>query len=99
MSNFNLSGDQLLYLVVALTVALVVALVAFFVAFSRAPAELRQLVADGAYLQNLTVILVVLVAGGLTLAGKLSSELAATLLSGITGYVLGGVKRKDATGS
>jgi small-conductance mechanosensitive channel len=51
---------------------------------------------SGAFIQNLTVILVVFAVGLLALAGVLSGELTATLLSGIVGYVLGSSQTRHA---
>ena len=57
-----------------------------------------ELIAQGDALRMLTVIFIVSAAAGLVILDKLEGHAAATILSGVAGYVLGsGAKRPSAS--
>lgn len=87
------SGSQFLILMGIVCGMLIVGwLMAFFVVL-RNKEHVRDLLAGSSFLQNLTVIGVVITTGCLAIVGVLKGELAATLLSGVVGYVLGSQSR------
>jgi hypothetical protein len=86
-----IDGQQFVILSISLAGAILVGWLSFFYVAKHTRESLRELI-GGSFIQNLTVILVVAVAGCLALARVLSGEVTATLLSGIVGYVLGSVR-------
>jgi len=81
-----------LYLGLALIVGFCVCWTAMFVALKGKDNILKIIFDRGNMLRMMAVIFVVIAAGYLAVLEKLSAE-AATLFSGIAGYVLGGISR------
>ncbi len=93
MNNFMITGCQFLILMGVLCAMLILGWVMFFFVLIKNRENVRDLLTGSSFLQNLTVIGVVITTGLLALVGVLSGELAATLLSGVVGYVLGSSPR------
>lgn len=92
-----LDGVYFLYFVTTVCGMLALGWVWFFWVVKQNSEGVHQVLAGGAFLQNLTVIGIVVMVGVLSIGGVLTGELAATLLSGIVGYVLGTARSRSAS--
>jgi len=88
-----INGTQFLILIGVLCGMLILGWLMFFFVVLKNKENVRDLLTGSSFLQNLTVIGVVISTGLLAIVGVLKGELAATLLSGVVGYVLGSTAR------
>ena len=87
----TLSSDQFLYLMYACIAGLCIGWVSLFVSVRKQPEVLSKLFTQGYFLRMITVALIVVCVGVLVVVDKLNSE-ASTILAGIAGFVLGGMR-------
>ena len=90
----TLSEATILYIALTVSGVLILGWLIFFIAAMRTRENIKSLI-DGTFLQNLTVILVVVAASFLALLKVLSGEVAGSILSGVVGYVLGSIKGRS----
>lgn len=94
--QFSLHGMELIWfsLIVAFTTLGGWAVV--FNVIQKKSETLGQLIAGGSFVQNLTVVGVVIATTSLGALGAMKGELCATVFSGIVGYVLGSMKARKS---
>ena len=88
----TIDQDHFLWIVLALCAILLAGWVYFWHVIARQKESPTQVLAGTAFLQNLTVIGVICGSCLLALTGIIKGEVEATLLTGIVGYVLGGMR-------
>ncbi len=95
MENNSLLNEQnLLILGISIALVLLIGWAIFFLSVIKTKESIKDLISD-TFLQNLTVILVVVGASFLALAKVIPGEVVGSILSGVVGYVLGSIKTKD----
>ncbi len=87
----NISSDQFSYISISVIIGLAFSWVGLFFFLRKQPEVLRSLFGEGIFLRMITVVFIITSASMLALADKLSSEVS-TILAGIAGFVLGGLK-------
>jgi hypothetical protein len=91
-TNVFFTNSQFYMIVIAGMITLMVGWLIFFISVMKTKESVKELI-DGSFIQNLTVILIVVAVGYLAALKVLSSDLTGALLSGIVGYVLGSIKK------
>jgi hypothetical protein len=90
-----IDGLQFVIMVSIICLMLLIGWIWFFDVVKKNSEGVHVLLNGTAFIQNLTVIGVVIMTGVLAIAGILRGDLAATLLSGVVGYVLGSIRLPD----
>lgn len=88
----ELTATYFVYLCIALMTAVTISWVSVFFILRKQELALKALLAEGFILRIITVVFIIAGAGMLALANKLTGE-AATILSGVAGFVLGGMSK------
>lgn len=68
---------------------------AFWWAVARQGAGIQDVLASAAFFRTVTVMGIIATTAVLSLAGKLEGSVTAAILTGIAGYVLGQLSRRD----
>ncbi|MDP8313529.1 MAG: hypothetical protein RAP70_00440 [Candidatus Celaenobacter antarcticus] len=92
MDKIIINGDQFIILIAIICFMLTVGWITFFIILSRNKEKIKDILSGSGFIQNLTVIGVVIIVGCLAIGGIFSGELCAAILSGISGYILGSSK-------
>ena len=92
----SLQGMELLWFSMIVTSATLLGWLVVFRVVQKKEETLGVLIAGGSFLQNLTVVGVVIATTCLGFVGVMRGELCATVFSGIAGYVLGSIKAKNS---
>lgn len=90
----QISGWQFIVFIFIVSFMTLVGWYIFFVAIKKSNENVKDVLADNAFLENLIVVGVVIAITALGSIGIIKGELCATILSGIVGYVLGSKKLK-----
>lgn len=95
MQNPILTGNQFIYVFAIICIMLVIGWIWLFYVVRHNNESVRDLLTGSSFLQNLTIIGVVIVTGLLGIMGVLKGELVSTLLGSIVGYVLGTSRKTE----
>jgi len=91
----NALGTNELYLVVALIGCFALCWGILFLSLRGRDEIMKVLLSEGNLLRMIAVGFIIASVGTLCLVGKLSGEVASAILSGVAGYVLGGIPKKS----
>lgn len=94
MSQTNL-GNTELYIILALISCFAICWSVTFIVLKGKDEILKVLLAEGNLLRMIAVVFIVGSVATLALVGKLSGDVTTAIFSGIAGYVLGGISKKQ----
>jgi glucan phosphoethanolaminetransferase (alkaline phosphatase superfamily) len=89
-----ITGNQFTIMVGIVSFVLCISFIVALIIIRRNNALFKEIFISGVFMRILTIVFIVVVVFFLSISGNITTE-SATILSGITGYVLGGISKKE----